>query len=156
MRRVKNPKRRGAATVELAVLLPILAFLCVIAMDWARVMYYTMCVNTCARTGALWASDAETRMKSNYSQYANTPTAIPAAQFTALEQAASPNITLQQQTIPNYYTDAGGASMVEVTVTYQFSTLANIDLRPWLPLHVPKTQTITRKVKMLVSPLNTK
>jgi hypothetical protein len=145
MRRVKNQKRRGAAVAELAAVLPLLVLLCVITVDWARIMYFTMCVNTCARAGALWASDAETRMKQP--QYTTV---------TAAAKAASPDINPTVQEPARYYTDASGASMVEVTVTLQYSTIANFDLRPWIPMNVPKTQTITRKARMMISPQNTK
>jgi hypothetical protein len=49
--------RPGAAAVEFAVLLPFLAFLFIIAIDWARVFYYSVTCLNCARNGALWASD---------------------------------------------------------------------------------------------------
>src|SRR5262249_38652771 len=59
--------RRGAAAVELAVLLPFLAFLFVIAVDWSRIFYYSMTVTNCARNGALWAGDPYTTTLRPYS-----------------------------------------------------------------------------------------
>jgi Flp pilus assembly protein TadG len=51
-RAVANARpRRGAATVELAVLLPVIAFLFVIAVDYARVFYYSQVIENCARQG---------------------------------------------------------------------------------------------------------
>src|SRR5205809_577937 len=53
-----HPKRRaGAATVELALLLPFLCFLFVIAVDYARVFYFAVTVQNCARNGAYYASN---------------------------------------------------------------------------------------------------
>lgn len=146
MRRVTNRKRWGAATAELAILLPFLALMSVIAVDWARIMYFTMGVNTSARAGALWASDAQTQMKSP-----------PGTTVADIAKAASPDISSNIKNITSTQsTDASGASMVEITVTLDFKTIANFDLRPMIPMYVPQTQTITRKVKMMVSPQNTK
>ena len=50
----KAPARHGTAAVELAVLAPFLVFMMVIAVDWARVFYYTVTINDCARNGALY------------------------------------------------------------------------------------------------------
>ena len=66
--RVRKPSRRpGAAAVELAVLLPFLLFVCVIATDWARLLYYTITVEACARNGALYAADPVAAATSPYS-----------------------------------------------------------------------------------------
>src|SRR6516164_9600711 len=46
--------RRGAAMIELALLLPFLCFLFVITVDWARVFYFDLTVENCARCGALY------------------------------------------------------------------------------------------------------
>jgi len=49
--------RRGAATVELALIVPLLAFLFVIGVDFARLFYYSLTLKNCARNGAYYASD---------------------------------------------------------------------------------------------------
>src|SRR5919197_6524949 len=49
--------RRGASTVELAILLPFLCFLFCVAIDYARVFYFALTVQNCARNGAYYASD---------------------------------------------------------------------------------------------------
>src|SRR5438477_7483392 len=56
-RNLVRSRRRGVAAVELAVLLPFLAFLFVIAVDWSRIFYYSLTVSNCARNGALYAAD---------------------------------------------------------------------------------------------------
>src|SRR5439155_19010439 len=65
---MKRPRRnrRGGATVEFAVLLPFILFLCVIASDWARLFYYTICIEACARAGALYAADPAWAQQSPY------------------------------------------------------------------------------------------
>jgi Flp pilus assembly protein TadG len=134
-RRRTRTGRRGAAVVEFAVLLPFLLYLCIIAADWARLLYYTQCINDCARAGAIWASDEEMRMKSRYTN------------VTAAALAESPGLTPTPtvQNPPRYYTQ-GGHSMVEVTVSVQFDTITNFP-------GVPKSQTISRSVRMRVAPM---
>jgi Flp pilus assembly protein TadG len=134
MRRKARTGRRGAAIVEFAVLLPFLLYLCIIAVDWARLMYFSQCVNDCARAGALWACDAEVQMKSRYT----TVTAAALAEAPGI----SPTPTVTQTTT---VTAQGDPEWVTVTVSMQFDTISNFP-------GVPKTQTITRSVRAKVAP----
>src|SRR5262245_16916603 len=59
--------RRGVASVELAVLVPFLAFLFVIALDFGRIFYFSVTVENCARSGALYGSDPVAAAQSPYS-----------------------------------------------------------------------------------------
>jgi Flp pilus assembly protein TadG len=55
---LRHPGREaGAATVELAALLPFLCFLFVAAVDSARIFYDGITVQNCARNGACYASN---------------------------------------------------------------------------------------------------
>jgi Flp pilus assembly protein TadG len=137
MRRKARTGRRGAAIVEFAVLLPFLLYLCIIAVDWARLMYFSQCVNDCARAGALWASDEEVRQKSRYT----TVTAAALAESPGL----SPTPTVAQTDTVNSST--GKSEWVTVTVSMQFDTISNFP-------GVPKTQPITRSVRMKVAPMD--
>lgn len=56
-KRSAQPPRRGATVVELALVLPFLMFLFVIAIDYARVFYYGVILENCARNGAYYASN---------------------------------------------------------------------------------------------------
>ena len=49
-------KRSGAAALELAILLPLLIFLFIIGIDYARVFYSTVTITNCARNGAIYGS----------------------------------------------------------------------------------------------------
>src|SRR5262245_58534494 len=71
--RTPRARRRGAAVVEMAILLPLLVFLAVLAVDFARVFYFSLTLANCARNGAIYASDPYVRAESTY---------------TSLEQAA--------------------------------------------------------------------
>jgi Flp pilus assembly protein TadG len=49
--------RRAVASVELAILLPFLFFLFVIAVDYGRVFYFANTLENCSRNGAYYVSD---------------------------------------------------------------------------------------------------
>jgi Flp pilus assembly protein TadG len=117
--------------VELAVLLPLLAFLLVIAVDWSRIFYYSVAVENCARNGALWASDP----------FAD------AQGYTSVSQAALADATdlVPQPTVTSSSgTDANGHAYVDCTVTYNFQTITNLP-------GVPKTTTVQRTVRMYLT-----
>lgn len=121
------PIRRGAAAVELAVLLPFLVFLMVIAVDWARVFYFSVTVNDCARNGALFLADSTGTTASPYADYK-------AAALAGTNLTPAPTVT------SNSGTDAS-SGWIECTVSYNFTTLTNFP-------GVPKNTTLTRTVRM--------
>ncbi len=131
--RKPNARRRsGAAAVELAVLLPYLTFLCVIAADWARLFYFSIEVNDCAKSGALYASDPIYAAQSRYT------TVKDAAMAEATELASSATVT-------SGITTVGGNLYVTVTVAVPFNTITNFP-------GVPSSQTVSRTVQMRVTP----
>jgi Flp pilus assembly protein TadG len=136
MRTRKGPRRTGSATVEFAVLLPFLAFLCVIVTDWARLYYYTVSLESCARNGCLYASDAQYAAQSPYSNV--TQAALAEAPF--LNAAA----TVTTATT----TDTAGNPAISCTVSVPFQTITNFP-------GVPSSQTLTRTVQMRVGVLFT-
>ncbi len=129
MRERRNCDRPAAASVELAVLLPFLMFLFVVAVDFGRVFYYSQIIDNCARQGALYACDSKAASRSLYSSL----TAAATADATGL----SPQPTASQTT----GTDSAGNAYVAVTVTWQFQTITSF---PW----VPTTANISRTVQM--------
>ena len=46
------PKRRAAAAVELAIMLPVLCLICMIAVDYSRLFYDWAIIADAARSGA--------------------------------------------------------------------------------------------------------
>ena len=124
----KHVTRRGVAAIELAVLLPMLAVLLVIAVDWARIFYFAVTIENCAHNGALYASDPYTIVRSPY------------ANITDAALADAPNLTAQPTVTSKIDVDGQGRSYVDCTVTYQFNTLTRIPL-------VPQTTTLTRTVR---------
>src|SRR6516164_7564229 len=98
----KRTVRKGAQAVEFAILLPFLAFLFVIAVDWARVFYYSIAVANCARNGALYLSQQQSASttSSPYTDsgyvnlYANSKTPVSdAALADASDLTPTPTVT---------------------------------------------------------------
>jgi Flp pilus assembly protein TadG len=137
--------RRGVAAVELALLLPFLAFLFVIALDYARAFYYAIALESCARNGAYYASNSVSLF-----QYSSVNDAIlqdagdlnpppdPNKDITVLYSATPGGPYTSTTPIPNGY--------VQVTVNYQFTSVTNF---PGLPA----TVDMTRSVEMQMCPL---
>lgn len=131
-RRRRPPTRRGAAAVELAILLPILCFIAFLAIDYGRVVPAAMTVADCARHGALYAADPTLASSTPYA------TVEEAALASAEELSPSPTVATAEGT------DANGADYVEVTVSYTFRTLGY----PGIPDSIP----LSRTVRMPVAP----
>jgi Flp pilus assembly protein TadG len=123
--------RRGAAVVELAVLLPLLIFLFVIAVDFARIYYVSLTLTNAARAGALYASDPG---------YANES---PFANCVEAARADTTNLTPQPMITQITGTDAEGRAYVEVTAMYKFETISSFP-------GVPSDLTLRRTVRMFV------
>jgi Flp pilus assembly protein TadG len=110
-------------------LLPLLAFLFVIAIDFARIYYYSLTLQNCAWAGALYARDPHV---ADESPFAN-------AEDAALADAVniSPAPTISQSS----GTDATGRSYTEVTAAYQFDTLTAFP-------GVPSQLNLERSIRM--------
>jgi Flp pilus assembly protein TadG len=131
----RNRPRRGAAVVELAILLPLLVFLFVIAADFARVYYFSLTLQNCARSGALYASDPWVAQESPFASY----------QAAALSDAT--NLTPQPTISSKGGNDAIGRPYVEVTAAYTFSTITRFP-------GVPNQLKLQRSVKMYIAAIS--
>jgi Flp pilus assembly protein TadG len=143
--------RRAVAAVEFAMLAPFLAFLFVIAVDWARVFYYSIAVRNCARNGALYMSQQQSAKttSSPYTDsgyvnlYANSKTPVSdAALADASDLTPTPTVTSTSGS-------DGYGPYVEVTVSYTFQTVTNFSVGNFL---VPSSTNVTRTVRMYVPP----
>jgi Flp pilus assembly protein TadG len=132
MIRAINRPRRGIATVELVVLLPLLALLVLIAVDWGRIFYCAIVVDNCARNAAAYLNDPYATINSPYSSVTNA----------ALADA--PNLNPQPTLSTASGTDTNG-TYVDCTVTYNFQTISNFP-------GIPRTTTITRTVRVYQAP----
>lgn len=124
--------RKGVAAVELAVLLPLLVFLFLITIDFARVFYFSLTLTNCARAGALYASDPAVAHESPFADVQA------AALADATNISPSPTITQTQAT------DASGRDYVIVTASYTFSTVTGFP-------GIPNNLALTRSVKMYIA-----
>jgi Flp pilus assembly protein TadG len=85
--RCRSRIRRGASAVELALMLPILALLFFISVDFARLYYHYSIVTNCARNGALYGSDPFSSIESPY------PNLTSAALADATNLSPQPTVT---------------------------------------------------------------
>jgi len=137
MQRRNYKVRRGIAAVELAVLLPFLMFVFVIAVDWARVFYFSVTLSNVARQGAIWGSDTIAEAQSPYTSVQQAALADGTSQWTPQPIVTSTNGV-----------DGSGNPYIEVTAKWQFSTITNFP-------GVPSSQ-LTRTVRMRVAPITPK
>jgi Flp pilus assembly protein TadG len=135
--------RRGTAPVELALLLPFLAFLFVIAIDYCRIFYDCIALENCARNGAYYASNSQ----SIYT-FASVYDAV-SADAGDLNPALNPSNVqvLYSSTAGGPYTSTTPIAngFVQVTVTWQFTSVTNF---PGLPT----TVDLSRSVEMQMCP----
>ena len=129
----RTHRRRGAVAVELAVVLPFMAFMFIVAVDFCRVFYFTQIVTTGARNGALYLSDPS---GPNQSPYASLDAAA--------KGDADSSITSQFTVSTTSGTDTYGAYTI-VTVTYPFKSITNYP-------GIPATFTISRSAMVRPAP----
>ncbi len=111
----KPRRRHGAATVELAILLPFILFLFALGCDWCRIFYMAHTLDDCARTGALTASGIA------YQEYGLSNSERESrGKAEALTHASNLNPALKDSDI----TASVDVAHVTVTVNYDFNTLA--------------------------------
>jgi hypothetical protein len=108
-------------------------FIFVIAVDWARVFYYAMIVDNCARNGALWASDPYSINQSPYGD------------ITSAALADSPDLSPQPTVTSASGTESDGTPYVDCTVSYTFQTVSGVP-------GVPQSTQIVRTVRVYQAP----
>jgi hypothetical protein len=129
----RRPWRTAAAAAEMAVVLPLLVFLFVMAVDFARAFSCSQVIATCAHNGAMYASGNAKRLL--------LVSAESAAKNAAVAEGANLSPPLKDTDVAVTITK----ELATVTVTYEFSTFSRF---PGLP----GTVTIRRAVTMRVAP----
>jgi Flp pilus assembly protein TadG len=125
--------RRGVAVAEFAIILPIVVFLFLIAVDYCRLFYYSQIVTNCARNGAIYASDTFSAWHAIYPDLT-----------TAAKDDAPPSIQSDLTVTSTTGSDSLG-NYVDVTVSYPFTTLTSYP-------GIPQLITITRTVRTRMAP----
>src|SRR5581483_5015799 len=126
--------RGGALAVELAVLLPFIALMFVVAVDFCRCFYVTQVVENCAYCGALYASGAA-RIDPTATDRTSAATAAAVTEGGALNppvQAGDVGVTT-------------GTTTATVTVNYSFRMVTSY-------LGGSGAMTITRTVTLPLAP----
>jgi Flp pilus assembly protein TadG len=129
---LKCAPRRAAATIELALLAPLIVYLCVVAADYSRLFYHAQVVTNCARNGALYGCTDPTHA-------ADTSGISGAALADAPDLSPAPAVSSVTGS------DADG-NYVEVTVSWTFQTLTNYP-------GIPNSTTVVSTARMRVSPV---
>lgn len=124
--------RSGTATVELAVLLPFLLLGFVMALDFARVFYFSVTVENVARKGAYYGSQ-------------NPTNAVDTAGIQAAAQTDGSNLNLANLQVTSSTDSMTSPSTVTVTASYPFQAITRY---PWSGGQT----TISRTVQMSVTP----
>ena len=147
----KRTVRKGAQVVEFAIVLPFIAFMFVIAVDWARIFYYSIAVTNCARNGALYMSQQQSAAttSSPYTDsgyvnlYVNSKNPVSDAAL-----ADAPDLT-PTPTVTSTTGSDGYGPYVEVTVSYTFQTVTDFSVGSFV---VPSSTDVTSTVRMYVPP----
>ena len=124
--------RNAVAVVELALVLPLLLILFVVAVDFARVFYNAQVITDCARTAALFASNPDLSDKLTYTDAAEL--ALQCAQ----DLKPLPSVTISRGK------DSLAQEYVEAVVTQQFALC--------FPLTFQRTFLITRTARARLHP----
>jgi Flp pilus assembly protein TadG len=135
------------ATVELALVAPVLCFLFVVATDFARIFYYAVTVQNCARNGAYYAADYPNNSYLYNDIYGYT-SLDDAVKRDASNLSPSPTYTVfygSSATGPFTATTKPASGYVQVTVTWTFQSITNF---PGLPSNV----SLSRSAVMRISP----
>jgi Flp pilus assembly protein TadG len=125
-------QRNGAAVVELAILLPLLAFLFVIGVDFARVYKHTLTLTNSARNGAHEGSRGPSA-------------SLDDARITLAALADARDMTPPPTVAIRRFAESDGSNHIEVTVSWTFETITTYP-------GVPSPLNLTRTVQMRVAP----
>jgi Flp pilus assembly protein TadG len=134
--------RPGAAAAELAIVLPLLAFLFLIVLDYSRVFRCSQVIDSSAHTAALYAS-GQARKNSKTSPQAGTASPGPEAADWATQAAVQEGATLDPPLKAENVSVTYQSGTAIVTVSYDFSTSY---------LGVPTVLKVSRTIKMPVAP----
>jgi Flp pilus assembly protein TadG len=112
--------RRGAATIELAIVLPLLITVLLGATDFGRVSYSSIAIVNAARSGAEYGS------MNPYSSSTSTSWQTGVTQAVTNELSQSTVFDINKLTVTaSSVTDSSGFPLVTVQVTYPFKTIVN-------------------------------
>lgn len=127
--------RRGAVAVELALLLPLLMFLAVIGVDYARIFSRAIVIESASRNACYWAAQHPDKAVDDAGIRAVAMRDL--TEFTS--GGVTPTVTILR------YTGADGFAHVKVTITVTFTTVTDYP-------GVPRQTELSRSTDMRVCP----
>jgi len=139
-KRGRRKTDRGTAAVELATLLPLIVFISMASIDFARVVYALVTIQNCARNGAL------------YEMYSASGFSLPSG-WTSLSTAVNADaggLVLNTPTAATPTPPLTTNNYVTVTVSTNFSPISYPALHG-LP-SIPGSLTLTQSVSMAMPP----
>lgn len=140
--------RRGAATVELAVLAPLLFFIALVTVDFGRVFKSQITVKNAARSGALYGSGWDKfKPASNQTDTTGIYNAAYADLQNNLENLQPGDVTISSTAT----TDAEGYDAVNVVVSVTFRPLFEFSV-PYLFDYSGQPRLVTQNCTMRVRP----
>jgi Flp pilus assembly protein TadG len=152
-KRSASSSRRGATAVEFALVLPFLMFLFVLAIDYARVFYYGIILENCARNGAYFASNYpnSSYLYNDIYGYKSLDEAIYSDSVNVMKKGESKNTATYQvnysYTLDGSFTPAPTPTgFVKVTMKWDFKTITQFP-------GVPGTVALERSVIMKMAPV---
>ena len=135
------PGRRGIAAVELAVVLIALSPLFVLTIDFARLFYYQITIQNCARNGALYGA--------NLRSFQETAGVAPYTDIYAVTLAEgsslNPPLLKSNVTVTTGTKGSDGNANVTVAIAYPFSSITKF---PGMGTQI----TLNASVSMRVAP----
>jgi Flp pilus assembly protein TadG len=149
-RKHRAPQRSAATVVEFAILLPVLCFFFAVALDYARIFYFGITVQNCARNGAYYASDYPNNNYIYNNIYGYTSLAD-AVTRDAGDLSPTPTWTVGYGTSPSGPFTASsssatnGGGYVQVTVNWTMTSLTSLP-------GIPSTVTVSRSCVMQIAP----
>lgn len=132
VRRRSRPVRSGAVAVELAILLPLLMFMAVIGVDYARVFSRTLILETASRNACLYACQ-------------DSDKAVDTVGIKAVAEKDMTDVSPTPTVVSSVYTGADGFQYVKVTVSMTFTTVTDFP-------GVPRNSNLSRSTEMRVCP----
>jgi Flp pilus assembly protein TadG len=143
--------RPGVAAAELAILAPLLAFIFLVTVDWARIFYYAVVLENCARNGAYYASDYGIYDYQNPPDAAleDTTNLTPAPVITIM-YSNGPGGPYNMTSPPGSYMNGGAPAYAQVTATWTFNTITSFSLPPF---GIANNVTLARSVDMEMAPI---
>lgn len=118
MTRRHETRRRGAALVEAAIVLPVMLVLIGIGVDYSRVFYSSVTLSGSSRNAAIYEFDPFSYSESNYGSY------------TAAAQADATNLTNNVSFTRTATLAANGSTSVTINSTSNFKMLASWGILP--------------------------